>query len=164
MTPYSEIFNSFMDLIIRDTTFLVKNPDVETELKVSETIMLRLLNHAITNMLLVRDSKDFEINFLQIKDDENMRFNEDFNSLEIDIIAYFMWQCYIEEEVVTRLQALKTLGFSDDEIKSFSPAESMKQFRDSLDKLKSENILKVKQYKRISRKDFKYKRFDYSFE
>ena len=164
MTPYSKIFNSFMDLIIRDTTLLIKNPSGDVVSKVSETMMIRLLEHALSNMILVRDNKDFEINFLQEKDDVNMKFNEELNSLEIDIIAYFMWQCYIEEEVVTRLQSLKTLGFSDDEIKSFSPAESMKQFRDNLDKLKAENVLRVKQYKRLSRKDLKYKRFDYSFE
>lgn len=163
MTPYSEVFDSFRNLIIRDTTFLIKNPNQDIVKQVSEKRMVDLLRHAITNMMLVKDNKDFEINFMSIRDDELMQFKEQLNDFEIDILAYFMWQCYIEEEVVTRLKSLKTLGFSDDEIKSFSPAESMKQFNNSLDKLKSENVRKVKEYKRRNRDTFKYKRFDYNF-
>lgn len=159
MTPYSEVYDSFRDLVIRDVTFLKDHPQ-----EFVETRLLKLLDHALTNMVLTKDSKDFEINFLEIKDNVNKQFTETLNKLEVDIIAYFMWQCYVEEEVVTRLKALKTLGFSDDEIKNFSPAESMKQFNASLDNLKNGNVNKLKQYKRISRDSLKYKRFDYIFE
>lgn len=164
MTPYELVFESFLDLIIRDTTFFIKNPDKEVVKLISDKRMKKLLKHAITNIMLVKDSKDFEINFVEQQDDENNRFNVSLNSLEIDLIAYFMWQVYIEEEVVVRLRALKTIGFSDDEIKHFSPAESLKQFNASLDRLKEENENRVKSYKRRDRSTLKYKRFDFNFE
>lgn len=157
MTPYSEVYDSFKDLVIRDTTFLKNHPTEFVEVR-----LLKLLNHALTNMILVKDNKDFEINFFAIKDDMLLAFKEDIKPLEIDLIAYYMWQCYVDEEVVTRLKALKTLGFNDDEIKSFSPANSLKEFNATFEKLKQDNEAKLKQYKRISRDTLKYKRFDYS--
>lgn len=159
MTPYSEVYDSFKDLVIRDVTFFKDHPEEFIEIR-----LLKLLDHALTNIVLTKDNKDFEINFIELRDDENNTFTEKLNKLEIDIIAYFMWQCYVDEEVVSRLKALKTLGFSDDEIKSYSPAESMKQFNASFERLKSSNIDMLKQYKRIGRDTFRYKRFDYVFE
>lgn len=163
MTPYSEVFNSFKDLIIRDTTFFIKNPDATTVEQIAEIRMLKLLNHAITNIMLVRDKRNFEINFLEVMDNNLKQFNEDLTRIEIDIIAYFMWQCYIDEEVVVRLKELKNIGFSDDEIKFFSPANSLKEFKDTYDKLKNENINRVKEYKRRGRKDFKLKTHNFIF-
>lgn len=163
MTPYEIIFNSFRDLIIRDTQFLIKSPDAQLVEQVATERMVKLLTHAITNILLAKDNKDFDIDFVGAMNHELMQFDAELTALEVDMIAYFMWQCYIEEEVVTRLKALKTLGFSDDEIKTFSPSATLKEFYNALDNLKRGNEDKVKMCKRRSRDDFKYKRFDYNF-
>lgn len=163
MTPYEVIFDSFCDLIIRDTQFLIKNEDDALVEAIATERMIKLLTHAVTNILLAKDHKDFDVDFVGAMNHTFMQFDIELTALEVDMIAYFMWQCYIEEEVVTRLKALKTLGFSDDEIKTFSPAATLKEFYNALDNLKRGNEDKVKMCKRRSRDDFKYKRFDYNF-
>lgn len=164
MTPYNKVFDSFLDLIIRDTTFFIKNPDVNIVKAVSQERMIKLLNHAITNMMLVKDKRNFEINFMNIRDDINLQFTEELTPIEIDILAYYMFQCYVDEEVVVRLKKLKELGFSDDEIKTFSPANSLKEFNATFATLKYNNEDKVKEYKRRSRKDFLLKSHNFIFE
>lgn len=158
MTPYSDIFDSFRGLLIRDDRFFKEPPK-----EILEVRMVKLLKHAVTNMMLVKDKRDFEINFMAIMDDVLMQFNEELTLLEIDLLAYFMWQCYIEEEVVVRLRELKNIGFSDDEIKFFSPANSLKEFNDTYSKLKNENANRVKEYKRRGRLDLKLKTHKFIF-
>ena len=163
MTMYSEVYASFTDLIIRDTKFFIKNHSMDLVKQISEKRMFRLLKHAITNMMLVEDKRDFEINFMAIMNNESMVFEEDLTMIEIDLLAYFMWQCYIEEEVVTRLQALKTLSFKDDEIAAFSPNGNIKEFRNTYNLLVEENKKRVREYKRRRRKDFMIKTHNFIF-
>lgn len=163
MTPYDVVFNSFLDLIIRDTTFFIKNEDKNIEKTLNETRKLKLLKHAVTNMMCVRDKQDFEINFMEIMDDITLSFKEELTLIEINLLAYYMWMAYIDEEVVVRLKALKTLGFSDDEIKTFSPANSLKEFKSTYNALRVENEYKVKEYKRRGRLDFKNKIHKFNF-
>lgn len=158
MTPYSDVFDSFRGLLIRDDRFFKEPPK-----EILEVRMVKLLKHAVTNMMLVKDKRDFEINFMSIMDDALMQFNEELTLLEIDLLAYFMWQCYIEEEVVVRLRELKNIGFRDDEIAAFSPSGTVKEFRSTYNLLVHENINRVKEYKRRGRLDFKLKTHKFRF-
>ena len=164
MTPYSKVFDSFKDLIIRDTTFFINNPNQDIVLKVSEDRMLKLLSHAITNIVLVRDSRNFQINFMEIRDDMNMQFTEMLTDIEIDLLAYFMWQCYIDEEFTLRFKELRRMGFSDKEITIFSPANTLKEFTSCVATLKSENTQRVIEYKRRDRKNLSLKGYKFNVE
>lgn len=159
MTPYGDIFDSFRILLIRDDKFFKDHPE-----ELLEARMVKLLKHAVTNMMLVKDKRDFEINFMSIMDDSLMQFNEELTLLEVDLLAYFMWQCYIEEEVVVRLRELKNIGFRDDEIAAFSPSGTIKEFRSTYNMLVHENINKVKEYKRRGRLDLKLKTHKFVFD
>ena len=163
MTPYSDVFGSFLDLILQDSTFLIKNDNADLQREINNTRLLKLMTKAISCMYLVKDSKDFEINFIEMRDDENMQFVESLTQIEIDLIAYFMFECYINEETVAKIKALKSLSFSDDEIKTFSPSNSLKEFNSAFESLKKDNIDRVKLYKRRDRSTMKYKRFDMNF-
>ena len=159
MTPYTSIYSSFMDLVIKDDTFFKGHPE-----EILETRMYNLMDKAVTSMYLIPSRKDFEINFLDIRDDDLKVFNETLNNIEINLIARFMFQEYIEQDVVQKIKALKTLGFSSKEISSFSPANSLKQFDASFSLLKSENASMLTQYKNMSRTTLKRKKFDYQFD
>lgn len=159
MTLYEDVFNGFKDLVIRDEKFFKDHPQNFLIQR-----MLKLMKHAITEMLLVRDRHNFEINFMDILDDKNMCFTIDLTPIEIDLLSSFMWQVYINEEVVMRLKQLKNIGFSDDEIKFFSPAESMKTFNATFDSLRESNCEKVREYKRRGRLDFKIKTHNFLFD
>lgn len=159
MTPYESIYSSFMDLVIKDETFFKGHPQEIIEMR-----MYNLMDKAITSMYLIPSRKDFEINFLTIKNDELKAFDETLNSIEINLIARFMFQEYIEQDFVQKIKALKTLGFSSKEISSFSPANSLKQFDASFNLLKNENVSMLTQYKNMSRTTLKRKLFDYQFD
>lgn len=158
MTPYEVVFDSFKDLMIRDNRILTEPPKELLKIR-----LLKLLKHAITNMMLVKDKRDFEINFISIMNDKEMVFNEDLTLIEIDIIAYFMWQCYIDEEVIVRLKELKNMGFKDDEIAFFSPSMTVKEFRSIYNNLVYENAERVREYKRRGRMDMKLKTHKFMF-
>ncbi|MEG0086864.1 MAG: hypothetical protein RR817_10355 [Niameybacter sp.] len=164
MTPYEMVFDSFLDLIIRDDTFFVKNPDANLVNTMAEQRLLKLMKHALTNLMMVRDNKNFEINFMKICDDISWQFTEDLNAMEVDLIAYFMWQVYIDEEYTYRFRELRRLGFTDKDINQFSPANSITQFNKAVYSLKQENINRVKAYKSRRRDDFTFKRFNFDFE
>lgn len=164
MTNYDVVFDSFLDLIVRDTTFFIKNDNKDIEKLINETRKLKLLKRAVSNMMCVNDRFDFEINFMNIMDDNNLCFTQELTLIEVKLLAYYMWISYIEEEVVLRLKALKTLGFSDDEIKTFSPANSLKEFNATFDSLKKTTDNKVREYKRRGRLDFKNKMHKFNFE
>lgn len=157
MTPYEHIYSSFMDLVIKDDTFFKNHPQEMIEEK-----MFRLLDKAITSMYLIPCKKNFELNFIEVRDDVLKVFTSTLNMIEINLIAYFMFQEYIEQDVVAKIRALKTLGFSSKEISSFSPANSIKEFNASFEILKQENKARLIQYKSIARDTLQYKCFDYS--
>ena len=76
-----------------------------------------------------------------------------------------MFEVYASEDYITRWQALKQRYFTDDEIKIVlnSPANSLREFTNSIELLKVENRKKVKMYLRRNRNDWSYKYFDWSF-
>lgn len=159
MTPYETIYSSFMDLVIKDDTFFKDHPQ-----EMIDKRMLNLMDKAITSMYLVPSKKDFEIDFLAIRNDNLLLFEDTLNNVEVNLIARFMFQEYIEQDIVKKIRALKTMGFSSKEISAFSPANSLKQFDASFELLKNENYSRLHQYKNISRTTFKYKQFVYNFD
>ena len=163
-TPYSEIYALFQNRIIRDTTFFVQNTEPTEIQEVAENRMLQLLNQAISEMLLISDKKNFEVSFLN-KDDVNTTFLFELIDIEKQLIADFMFEIYASEDYITRWQALKQRYFTDDEIKIVlnSPANSLREFTNSIELLKAENRKKVKMYLRRNRDDWSYKYFNWSF-
>lgn len=163
-TPYSEIYELFQYRIIRDTTFFIQNADPTEVQIVAEARMLKLLNQAIYEILSVPDRRNFEVNLLN-KDDVNNIFLFELIEVEKHLIADFMFQIYVSEDYIIRWQALKQRYFTDDEIKIVlnSPANSLKEFNNSIVLLKEENIKKVKMYLRRNRDDWKYKFINWDF-
>ena len=163
-TPYSEIYELFQNRIIRDTTFFIQNADPTEVQEVAENRMLQLLNQAISNILLIPDKKNFEVNFLN-KDDLTNTFLFELVDIERQLIADYMFEVYASEDYITRWKALKQRYFTDDEIKIVlnSPANSLREFTNSIELLKDENRKKVKMYLRRNRDDWSYKYFDWNF-
>ena len=164
-TPYSEIYELFQNRIIRDTTFFIQNAEPTEIQQVAENRMLQLLNQAISNILLIPDKKNFEVNFLN-KDDLTSTFLFELIEIEKQLIADYMFEVYASEDYITRWQALKQRYFTDDEIKIVlnSPANSLKEFTNSIELLKDENKKKVKMYLRRNRNDWTYKYFNWNLE
>lgn len=164
-TPFIEIYELFQDRIIRDTTFFIKNEAPEDVQAVAEIRMKKLLNQAIFNILVVADKKNFEVDFYD-KDDVLGVFMFELTYIEKQIIADFMYETYASEDYLVRWAALKQRFFVDDEIKILinSPANSLKEFRSSIELLKEENKKKVKMYLRRNRDDWKYKLFNWNLE
>ncbi len=158
-TPYKRIYDSFMDLVLKDDKFFIDHPQ-----KMIEIRLLNLLDKGLTGMYLVPTRKNFELNFMAIRDDDMATFTEDLTIVEINLIAYFMFQEYIEQDVVERMRALKSIGFKSDELVSFSPANTIKEFYAGLDSLKQENTAKLKQYKSMNRDTYEYKSFSFKFD
>ena len=163
-TPYSEIYTLFQNRIVRDTTFFITGTPEEIQ-TIAEARMLNLLNQSISEILLIPDKKNFEINFND-KDDLTSTFTFDLIDVEKQMLADFMFQIYASEDYITRWQALKQKYFTDDEIKIVlnSPANSLKEFTNSMELLKVKNDKKVKTYLRRNRDTWKYKSFDFNIE
>lgn len=161
-TPYSEIYDIFLDLINKDTTFFIRNSDNTINQEFTNERMKKLLNHAIINIKLINDKKDFEID-LDEKDNDNNTLLYEATKIEQYLIANYMFASYIDEEFVVRISELKRIGFSDKEIEItiFSPSQSLKEFNNSVIRLKNENESKVKMYLRRGRLDNKYKLYNW---
>lgn len=164
-TPYSEIYELFQNRIIRDTTFFIQNAEPTEVQEVVEARMLQLLKQAISDLLLIPDKKNFEINFLN-RDDVNSTFLFELIDIEKQLLADYMFEVYASEDYITRWQALKQRYFTDDEIKIVlnSPANSLREFTNSIELLKEENRKKVKSYLRRSRDTWRYKPYNYNPE
>jgi hypothetical protein len=164
-TPYSEIYELFQNRIIRDTTFFIQNTEPTEVQEVAETRMFQLLKQAISDLLLIPDKKNFEVNFLN-RDDDTSTFLFELIDIEKQLLADYMFEVYASEDYITRWQALKQRYFTDDEIKIVlnSPANSLREFTNSIELLKEENRKKVKSYLRRSRDTWKYKPYNYNPE
>lgn len=157
-TPYSEIYELFQNRIIRDTTFFIQNAETTEIQQIAEARMLQLLKQAISDLLLIPDKKNFEVNFLN-RDDVNFTFLFELIDIEKQLLADYMFEVYASEDYITRWQALKQRYFTDDEIKIVlnSPANSLREFTNSIELLKEENRKKIKSYLRRSRDTWRYK-------
>jgi hypothetical protein len=163
-TPYSEIYELFLLKIVRDKTFFIQTQTEVEQEQIAEIRMKGLLNQAIYNIVLIKDKKNFDVNFFD-KDDVNNTFLFELYPIEKGLIADYMFENYVSEDYVDRWQALKQRLFTDDEIKVIlnSPANSLKEFHSSIRDLKKDNESKVRMYLRRNRKDLKYKSFNYDF-
>lgn len=161
-TPYSEIYEIFLDLVKKDTKFFIMNEDGTVNQLPTIERMKKLLNRAIVEIKLVRDKKDFEID-LDDKDNDNEELLFEATNIEKNIIADYMFACYIDEEFVVRINELKKIGFTDSELRYFSPANSLKEFNSAVLSMNQKNENKVKMYLRRGRLNHKYKLYDYNF-
>lgn len=164
-TPYTEIYDLFKDIIIRDTNFYVKNLTPEEIAQIAEERMKKLLNRAIYHIVTINDKKNFEVDFYN-KDDTLSEFLFELIPIEKELIANYMFYCYACEDRIVMWKALNQKHFTDDEIKIVmnSPANSLKEFNNSTKELKQENDEKVKMYLRRDRETWKYKYFNWNLE
>lgn len=164
-TPYSEIYDLFKDIIIKDTTFYIKNVTPEEVAQIAEIRMKKLLNRAIYYIVTVKDKKNFEVDFYN-KDDTLSEFLFELIPVEKYLIANYMFYCYACEDRITMWKSLNQRYFTDDEVKIVmnSPANSLKEFNNLTKGLKEENEDKVKMYLRRSRETWKYKYFNWNLE
>ncbi len=163
-TPYSEIYNLFLDKIKSDSNFFILNPDGTVNEQLTDERKKKLLNRAVPLIKFINDKKNFEID-LNDKDNELSILNYDATDMELELMASYMYQCYIDEFGVERIHALSEAGFSDSEIKIVlhSPANSLKEFMAKYESLKLENVDKTKMYLRRGRLDNKYKLYNWNF-
>lgn len=166
MTPYSEVYKAFLDRILRDTTFFVQKEPIDSTKTIAEVRMGKLLKSAIYEIMLSDGYTNCEINFLEQMDNDNETFLIELNLVEIQLFADLMFQAYVQEEVIVRIEALKRVGFQDSEIKIVinSPANSLKEYNNSFDALQKDNLRKIKNYKNRSRNTLKYIPFDFGLE
>lgn len=166
MTPYSEIYQAFLDRITRDTHFFIKDEDIEKVKDIADIRMKRLLQSAIYELMLSDGKRNCEVNFLKEIDNENDTFLIELNLIEIQLFAELMFQYYVKEEVIVRIEALKRVGFQYSEIKVImnSPANSLKEFNVMFELLKSDNLKKIDNYKKRSRGTLEYKSFNFGLD
>lgn len=166
MTPYKEVYEAFLDRIARDTTFFIKSEDEGEVIRVANHRMRKLLHTAVYRLMLSDGKRNCEINFIKEMDDENDTFLIELNLVEIQLFAELMFQSYVREEVIVRIDAMKRAGFQDSEIKIIlhSPANSLKEYNVTFELLKSENNRKIDNYKKRSRDTLEYKSFNFGLE
>lgn len=164
-TPYSEIYELFLDRIIKDDTFIVSADTPEESQALTEEKMSKILKQAIHEILSVNTKKNFQVDFRQ-KDDVAQTFSFELNFTEENLIADYMFYCHVSSDYILRWKALKEdYHFTDDEIKLIihSPANSLKEFTASVNDLKDKNDEKLKIYLNRNRDTFKYQSVDYNY-
>jgi len=164
-TPYSEIYDLFKDRIIKDTTFYINGATPEEIQAVAEIQMKKLLNQAISEIININDKKNFEVDFYN-KDDTVSAFLFELIEVEKQFIADYMFYCYAGKDRIVMWKNLRQMNFTDNDIKILmhSPANSLKEFNNSVNELKVENERKVKMYLRRDRETWKYKSTNYNVE
>lgn len=164
-TPYQKIYGMFKDRIGNDRKFYIKNDDVNIVNQFANMRMMKLLNQAIYYMYTCdeSDKRDFEIDFNN-RDDMLEQFNIELKDNECQLIADAMFCKYINEQTIDKLNALRNIGFKDDELVQFSPANTLKEFNATIDLLNNKTINSIKAYKKRDRSSGKYKNFNYDFD
>lgn len=156
---YEELYELFFDRIINDKKFFI--PDIPQE-ELEEMAMKRaksLMMEAIA--ILLNDGKlDItEIDFNN-RDDMMEMFNFELTIVEKQLIADIMLECYIGKDLVT-LTDLKTMYFTDKDLKMYSPSEAKKVLISSYNELRLTNREKINNYKSRGRLTYRYKPFSY---
>lgn len=163
-TPYSDIYVLFQDRIENDANFYIKGESEEVMMAFAKKQMKKLLNEAIYYMYTYdeNDKTDFDVSFYE-KDDILETFLFELQEAECQLIADVMFKQYIDKKCIEKLNALRNIGFKDDELVQFSPANTLKEFNSSLEQLKYKTNNSISAYKRRDRKTLKYKSFNYNF-
>ena len=166
VTPYSDVYEAFLDRILRDTSFFLQKEPLDSTKPIAEVRMGKLLQSAVYELMLSDGYKNCEINFLKQMDNNNDTFLMELNLVEIQLFADLMFQAYVQEEIIVRIESLKRVGFQDSEIKIVinSPANSLKEYNISFEKLQKDNLRKIKNYKNRSRDTLEYIPFDFGLE
>lgn len=164
-TPYSIIYDLFKDRIVRDSKFYIKNDNQELVNEVANRRIFKLLNQSIYYMYVYNDNdkRDFQVDFYD-KDDELLLFNIDLKEVECQLLADVMFDRYINEETIVKMNALRNIGFKDDELVQFSPANTLKEFNNTISLLNDKTNGSIMAYKKRDRDSRKYKGFNYDFK
>lgn len=164
-TPYNTIYILFKDRVARDSKFYIKNNSPEIVNQFAKKRMEKLLNQAIYYLYVYdsKDKSDFEIDFYD-KDDSLEQFHIELNDIELQLLADIMFNRYVHEQTIEKLNALRNIGFKDDELVQFSPANTLKEFNSTMENLDMDTNKRIKAYKSRKRDTGKYKSFNYNFD
>lgn len=161
MTTFEEIYTKFFSKIQKDKSFFLSNMMYPEDAYEQAIVNSKdYMDEAIVE-IVIQGNLDAPIDLIGAKNDMLEQFNEQLNLIEIDLITDIMVEKHLERTVVERLNYLQTRYHSND-LKVFSPADSVRTFNASLEKLKSTNIRNIRLYKKRNRENFKYNKFDYS--
>lgn len=164
-TPYNKIYVLFQDRIEKDSKFYIKTESNEINKEFAQMRMKKLLQEAVYYLYSYddKDKDDFQVNFHD-KDDALDEFLFDLTDNECHLLADVMFKQYIDKEVVAKLNALRSIGFKDDELVQFSPANTLKEFNSSIELLRQKTNAYIKACKKRDRATGKYISFNYNFE
>lgn len=158
-TMYDELYELFFDRIINDKKFFI--PDIPQD-EFEQMAMKRaksLLMEAIA-ILLLDGTKDITDIDFENRDDDLEMFNFKLTIVEKQLLADIMLECYIGKDLVT-LTDLKSMYFTDKDLKMYSPSEAKKVLISSYNELRLTNRSRIDNYKGRTRLTHRYKPFDY---
>lgn len=161
VTTFDELYDRFYSIIYGDKTFFKKDM---TEAELREVIAFRsdnFLQDALTD--LVNSSTYDGINLTEYANFEDREFLIKLNMSEMTIIAWIMFEAYMETKVTERINSLGKLHFSDNEMKVFNASSSdLNSFNKTMGRLSAKNQKRIRDYKSRDRDSGQRKRFDWS--
>lgn len=156
MTLYEEIYKLFFDRIVNDIDFFDYNTTEEDALSIAKE---RSKGYLLKSIDKLTSQCTPEVDFYN-KDDTLETFNFDLVSKEKSLFSDLMFEIYFEQDLV-KLRMLEE-WFSDKDLKIFDTNAKKKIFLQSLNQIKQENIIKIKNYISRDRITGKLKGLDYS--
>lgn len=160
-TLYEELYKLFFNRLMQDRKFWLKSLS-EQEMQDIAIKRADIFLHEAVPIIVTTTRFDCPIDLIGVMDDNLKAFNIELKLNEKQLIADVMLERYLTTEVLSRINALG-LMFNDKDLHVFAPANELKAFNESLNRLKNDNYENIKSYKLRSRDNFKYKSFDYSF-
>ncbi|MGL6175207.1 MAG: hypothetical protein ACRC1P_11435 [Cellulosilyticaceae bacterium] len=161
-TTFDELYDRFYSIIMTDKSFFNRKDMTEAELR--EVISFRsdnFLQDAVTDF--VNSSNYDGINLADYIDFEERTFLIKLNMSEMTIIAWIMFEAYMETKVTERVNALGGLHFSDNEMRVFNASSSdLNSFNKTMGRLSAKNQKRIRDYKARDRDTGQRKRFDWS--
>lgn len=154
-TPYSKVWNRFLNKLNGDTVFFKKDINEQNARLMGEVKMLFYMDEAIREIMTC-GKYDCPIDLTK-KDDALKEFSNELTSIEETLISETMFVKYIDDTTLGFMRALGKLFFSDSEIKVFSPAEDMRSFESSFKRMQSSNYEDIIDYKLRNRETHKRK-------
>lgn len=159
-TPWSDVYDSFFDLIEEDSTFFnYYNATDEESFNLACERAHSLLNGAIQRMY--REC-ELEPDFFLSSEDENGKlvFETDLTSIEIDLLANLMFEAYLKRDVA-KLRAFSQ-QYTPTDLQVFSPANDRKTFMEMYSVVCEENKTALDRYKSKNRETGATRGIDYA--
>jgi hypothetical protein len=157
-TSFESIRNRFYRRIEKDKDFFAYyNISTDEAISIAKKQANGYLVDAIDKLTDLYSST--EIDFYDF--DESLdQFNPTLTKKEIGLLVGLMYEIYFDRDLVL-LKAFK-IAMTPSDLNQFSPASERKTFTEMMDKIKSENIYNVDNYKSVDRITGVLKTIDHS--